>query len=152
MGEMTAPAPPSPLPPTAPSDGNWKVVNPLFVLKNGLKRHPHIATVGRDDRGHRHRHAVGDTADLRRVRHRTGADDRGEPRDVILDHVAEDGRRCAIEGGHLGGLEHVGPRVALGGREEEIDFQVAQERDSERGSRTRIGTESGQPGCDVGPV
>ena len=43
----------------------------------------------------------------------------------------------AVEGGDLGSLEDVGAGVALGGREEEVDFQVAQEGDAERGPRAR---------------
>ena len=93
---------------------------------------------------------LGITADLRRVGHRTRADDRREARDVVLDDVVEDGRRRTIERGHLGGLEHVRSRVALGGREEEIDFQVAQERDAERAARTLTGTAKAGPGWTWG--
>ena len=49
----------------------------------------------------------------------------------------EDRGMRTVEGGDLGSLEDVGPGVALGGREEEVDFQVAQERDAEGGPRAR---------------
>ncbi len=38
----------------------------------------------------------------------------------------------------LGAWSTFDSRVALGGREEEIDFQVAQERDAERAARARL--------------
>ena len=56
--------------------------------------------------------------------------------DIVLDDVVEDRRRRTVEGRDLRCLEDVRSRVALGGREEEIDFQVAQERDAERAAGT----------------
>ena len=57
------------------------------------QRHSHVPAVGRDHRGDRERHTARDQPDGRRVRHRTGTDDRCERRDVVLHDVVEDGRR-----------------------------------------------------------
>ena len=101
-------------------------------------REANEAAVRGDNRGDRHDDAFLDVGDLRRKADGEHADSRRHaghegPLDAVLHR-----RHLAIEEGHLRGEHDVGPRVSLGGPDEEEGFDVAQDGHADLHAGVRV--------------